>query len=86
MIDPWFFAAFCLLLVAACALVRVIRIPVLYDRLVAATVFVTVAAAAGLAASIGLGSTTALDIVIILALLGYAAIMASGTLAQEATA
>jgi len=86
MIDPWFFAAFCLLLVAACALVRVIRIPVLYDRLVAATVFVTVAAAAGLAASIGLGSTTALDIVIILALLGYAAIMASGTIAQEATA
>jgi multisubunit Na+/H+ antiporter MnhF subunit len=64
----------------------VIRIPVLYDRLVAATVFVTIAAAAGLAASIGLGSTIALDIVIILTLLGYAAIMAFGTSAQEAAA
>jgi multisubunit Na+/H+ antiporter MnhF subunit len=86
MIDPWFFAAFCLGLLAAGALVRVIRIPVLYDRLIAAAVTITIAAAAGLALSIALGSLMVLDITIILALLAYAAVITSGSLAKEAGA
>jgi multisubunit Na+/H+ antiporter MnhF subunit len=86
MIDPWFVTALCLLLIAACALVRVIRIPVLYDRLVAATVFITIAAGAGLTVSIGFGNTLILDAVIIFALLGYGAVIASGSLAKEAGA
>jgi multisubunit Na+/H+ antiporter MnhF subunit len=85
MIDPWFFAAFCLFLLAACALVRVVRIPVLYDRLVAATVTITIAAAGGLVMSIGFGNLLVLDTTIVLALLGYAVVIASGSLAPEAT-
>jgi multisubunit Na+/H+ antiporter MnhF subunit len=84
MIDPWFFAAFCLGLLAACALVRVVRIPVLYDRLIAAAVTVTLAAGAGLVLSIGTGDILVLDLTIILALLGYAVVIASGSFAQEA--
>jgi multisubunit Na+/H+ antiporter MnhF subunit len=86
MIDPWFFAVFCLGLLAACALVRVVRIPVLYDRLVAAAVTVTIAAVAGLVLSIALGNLLVLDVTIILALLGYAVVIASGSFAQEAVA
>ncbi len=86
MIDPWFFAAFCLGLLAACALVRVVRIPVLYDRIVAAAVTITIAAVTGLVLSIALGNILVLDVTIILALLGYAAVIASGTSAKEAGA
>ena len=86
MIDPWFFTAFCLALLAACALVRVLRIPVIYDRIVAATVTITIGAAAGLMLSIGTGSILILDIVIILALLAYGAVIASGAMAKEASA
>lgn len=86
MIDPWFFAAFCLVLLAACALVRVIRIPVIYDRIVAAAVTITIAAIAGLVLSIALGNILVLDVTIILSLLGYAAIIASGSSAKEAQA
>jgi multisubunit Na+/H+ antiporter MnhF subunit len=84
MIDPWFFAALCLGLLAAGALVRVVRIPVLYDRLIAATVTITIAAVAGLSLSIALGNLLVLDATIIIALLGYAVIIASGNLAKEA--
>jgi len=86
MIDPWFFAAFCLGILVAGALVRVVRIPVLYDRLIAATVTITIAAASGLSLSISLGSLQVLDATIIIALLGYAIIIASGSLAPEAGA
>jgi multisubunit Na+/H+ antiporter MnhF subunit len=84
MIDPWFFAALCLGLLALCALVRVVRIPVLYDRLVAAAVTITLAALAGLVLAIGLGSIQVLDIAIIIALLGYAVIIASGSRGEAA--
>ena len=84
MIDPWFFTAFCLALLAACALVRVLRIPVVYDRIVAATVTITIGAAAGLVVSIGSGSILLLDIVIILAVIGYGITIASGAMAPEA--
>ena len=79
MIDPWLSAALLLGLFSACALIRVIRIPVLYDRLLAATVMVTVAAAAGLVLSIGSGNLLILDAAIVIALIGYAAIIASGS-------
>jgi len=86
MIDPWFFSAFCLGLLAAGALVRVVRIPVVYDRIIAAAVMITIGAVAGLVLSIALGNLLVLDATIILALLGYAAVIASGTLAAEAGA
>lgn len=84
MIDPWLFTAFCLGILAACALVRVIRIPVLYDRIVAAVVTITIGSVAGLMVSIGTGSILVLDIVIVLTLLAYAAVIASGASAKEA--
>jgi multisubunit Na+/H+ antiporter MnhF subunit len=84
MIDPWFFAALCLGLLAAGALVRVVRIPVLYDRLIAATVTITIAAVAGLSLSIALGNLMVLDATIIIALLSYAAVIASGSISPEA--
>lgn len=83
MIDPWFLAALCLLLLTAGALIRVVRIPVLYDRIVAATVTITIAAAAGLVLSIAFGSILILDVTIIIALLGFAAVIASGTFSPE---
>ncbi len=86
MIDPWFFAAFCLGLLAACALIRVVRIPVLFDRIVAAAVTLTVAATAGIVLSIALGTVLILDLTIVIVVLGYAAIIASGTFAPEAAA
>ncbi len=86
MIDPWFFAAFLLGLLAACALIRVVRIPVLFDRIVAAAVTLTVTAAAGLVLSIALGTILILDLTIVIVVLGYAAIIASGTFAPEAAA
>ncbi|MCK9581358.1 MAG: hypothetical protein M0Q92_13045 [Methanoregula sp.] len=86
MIDPWFFAAICLGLLAACALVRVVRIPVLYDRLVAAAVTVTLLAVTGLVLSIALGNIFVLDVTIIIVLFGYAVVVASGIHAKEAIA
>lgn len=86
MIDPWFFTAFCLGLLAACALVRVIRIPVIYDRIVAATVTITIGAGTGLLISIAAGSLLVLDIVVVLTLVAYAAVIASGAMAEEVPA
>lgn len=79
MIDPWLFTAFCLGLLSACAFVRVIRIPALYDRLIAAAVMVTLAAGTGVVLGIGLGSVMVLDVTIILVLLGFATIVAIGS-------
>lgn len=86
MIDTWFIAALCLLLIAAGALVRVIRIPARYDRIAAATAFVTIAGSAGITISLWQGSILILDAVIILALLCYAAIIASCSATGEAEA
>lgn len=79
MIDAWLLTAVCLGLLSACALVRVIRIPVLYDRLVAATVTVVLAVGTGVVLGIGLGSILVVDVAIILALLGFASIIAYGS-------
>jgi multisubunit Na+/H+ antiporter MnhF subunit len=86
MIDTWFFAALCLCLIAAGALVRVVRIPMLYDRIVAATACITIAGGAGLALSISLGNILILDVTIILALLGFAAVIASCSISREVSA
>jgi multisubunit Na+/H+ antiporter MnhF subunit len=79
MIDPWLFTAVCLGLLSACALVRVIRIPVLYDRLVAATVTVMLATGTGVMLGIGLGNILVVDGAVVLALLGFASIIAYGS-------
>jgi len=86
MIDTWFFAALCLCLIAAGALVRVVRIPMLYDRIVAATAGIMIAAAAGLALSISQGNILILDATIILALLGFAAVIAYNSRSHEVSA
>jgi multisubunit Na+/H+ antiporter MnhF subunit len=86
MIDTWFFAALCLCLIAAGALVRVVRIPMLYDRIVAATAGITIAGAAGLTLSISMGNILVLDATIILALLGFAAVIATCSLSGEVSA
>jgi multisubunit Na+/H+ antiporter MnhF subunit len=86
MIDTWFFAALCLCLIAAGALVRVVRIPMQYDRIVAATACITIAGGAGLALSISLGNILILDVTIILALLGFATVIASCSFSPEVSA
>ena len=86
MIDTWFFAALCLFLIAAGALVRVIRIPTRYDRIVAATAGITIAGAAGLTLSISQGNIQGLDATIILALLCYSAVIVSCTRSGEVSA
>ena len=86
MIDTWFFAALCLGVITAGALVRVIRIPARYDRIVAATAAITIGAAAGLTLSISMGNILVLDATIILVLLGYAAVLASCNMSGEVSA
>jgi multisubunit Na+/H+ antiporter MnhF subunit len=86
MIDTWFFAALCLCLIAAGALVRVVRIPMLYDRIVAATAGIAIAAVAGLTLSISWGNMLILDVTIIFALLAYAAVIASCNISSEVNA
>jgi multisubunit Na+/H+ antiporter MnhF subunit len=86
MIDTWFFAALCLMVIAAGALVRVVRIPARYDRIVAATAGITIAGAAGITLAISQGNILILDVTIILALVGYAAIIASCNRAGEVSA
>jgi len=76
MIDTWLLATFCLLLLTAGALVRVLWIKTRYDRYVAALVAVTAAGAAGLCLSIALGTLIALDLTVILALIFYSVILA----------
>jgi multisubunit Na+/H+ antiporter MnhF subunit len=86
MIDTWFFAAFCLILIVLAAVVRMVRISMLYDRFLAAALAVTVACMAGLFLSIGLGNLQVLDITIILALLAYAAVIGFGMSCSEVDA
>lgn len=76
MIDTWFFAACCFLLLMLAALFRVARSKSRYDRYVAALVAITIGSAAGLTFSIAMGTLLVLDITIILALLGLAGTIA----------
>jgi hypothetical protein len=76
MIDTWLLATFCLLLLTAGALVRVLWIKTRYDRYVAALVAVTAAGAAGLCLSIALGILLVLDVTVILALVCFSVILA----------
>lgn len=75
MIDTWFFAAFCLGLLTAGAIFRVLRTKSRHDRFLAATVAITTGSAAGLVLSIAMGTLVVLDATIIIALLCYAALI-----------
>ena len=77
MIDTWLLATFCLLLLTAGALVRVLLAKTRYDRYVAALVAVTAAGAAGLCLSIALGTLLVLDVTVILALVCFSVILAA---------
>jgi multisubunit Na+/H+ antiporter MnhF subunit len=76
MIDTWLLAAFCLSLLMLGALVRVVRIKNRNDRHLAAMVAITIGSSAGLTLSVALGTVLILDLTIILALLGFAGIIA----------
>jgi multisubunit Na+/H+ antiporter MnhF subunit len=76
MIDTWLFAAFCSSLLAAGAIVRVLRAGTRHDRFLAAMVAVTTGSVAGLALSISMGTLLVLDATIVLALLCFAGLIA----------
>jgi multisubunit Na+/H+ antiporter MnhF subunit len=76
MIDSWLFATLCLSFLSACAFLRVIPGPSLFDRLVAAMAGITLAAAAALVLTIAWGDLFILDAAIVLVLLLYAAVIA----------
>ncbi len=72
MIDTWLFAAFCLVLLAVCAVLRIItngHSP--YDRLVAMNVAITIAAGSALGLGISWGDLFILNIFIILIAFAY---------------
>jgi multisubunit Na+/H+ antiporter MnhF subunit len=58
----------------------------LYDRIVAATACITIFAGSGLALSISQGNILLLDVTTILALLGFAAVIASCSISREVSA
>jgi multisubunit Na+/H+ antiporter MnhF subunit len=74
MIDPWLFAAFCLIILSVFAILRVFFRPALDDRFVAVNTAITLAAAASLSLSISRGNIVILDISILLITLCYAGI------------
>lgn len=76
MIDTWLFAAVCLFLLTAGALVRVLCTKNRHDRYLAAMVAVTVGSSAGLVLSIAMGTLFILDLTIVVALLCFAGIIA----------
>jgi len=74
MIDTWLFTSLCFFVLAACAAVRIIPGPTLFDRLVAASTAVTIAIIGGLSAGIAYGSFFLLELVIGAAVICYAVI------------
>ena len=72
MIDPWLFAAFCLVILSVFAFLRVFFRPDPDDRFVAVNTAVTLGAAASLSLSISWGNIAILDISILLITLCYA--------------
>jgi len=76
MIDTWLFAAVCLFLLTAGALVRVLCTKNRHDRYLAAMVAVTIGSSAGLVLSIAMGTLFILEMTIVIALLCLAGIIA----------
>ena len=71
MIDPWLFAAFCLIILSVFSILRVFFRPAFDDRFVAVNTAITLAAAASLSLSISRGNIIILDISILLITLCY---------------
>jgi multisubunit Na+/H+ antiporter MnhF subunit len=76
MINAWFFAALCLVILTLCALMRVIPGPTRDDQLIAINAAITIAAAAAIALSIYWQSLFVLDTSIALLTLCYAGTIA----------
>jgi multisubunit Na+/H+ antiporter MnhF subunit len=72
MIDTWLFTALVLGLLALFVILRSIPVRSPDDRLVAGTVAVTLVAMTALTLSIAYGTLVILDLVIVLALIGFA--------------
>jgi multisubunit Na+/H+ antiporter MnhF subunit len=73
MIDTWLFAALCLLLLAICAVLRIIIPgPSPDDRFVAMNAAITIAAASGLGLAISQGNLVMLNIFIVIIAFLYA--------------
>jgi len=76
MIDTWLLTTVCISILALGALVRILRVPLLQDKLVAGTTAVTLGSMAALALSITWGSLLVLDITIFLAICCFAVMIA----------
>lgn len=76
MINAWFFAAFCLILLAIGAVLRVIRGPTREDQITAVNAAITIGATAVIALSIFWGSLLALDTFIAIVTICYAGTIA----------
>lgn len=75
MIDAWLFAAFCLVLLATCAVLRIIITgPSPDDRFVAMNVAITIAAGSALGLGISWGDLFILNMFIILIAFAYAVV------------
>ena len=73
MIDTWFFAAVCLILLAICAVLRIVRPgPSPDDRIVAMNAAITIAAGSALGLGISWGNLFILNIFIVFIALLYA--------------
>ena len=77
MIDTWLLTTVCISILALGALVRIFRVPLHKDKLVAGTTTVTLGSMAALALSITWGSLLILDITIFLAICCFAVTIAT---------
>jgi multisubunit Na+/H+ antiporter MnhF subunit len=78
MIDTWLFTALVLGVLALCVILRSVPTRLPDDRLVAGTVAVTLVAMTALTLSIAYGTLMILDLVIIIALIGFAIMIWTG--------
>ena len=78
MIDTWLLSALVLGILALCVILRSVHIKSPDDRLVAGTVTVTLVAMTGLTLGIAYGNLMILDMVIFVALIGFALLIWTG--------
>ena len=78
MIDTWLLSALVLGILALCVILRSVHIKSPDDRLVAGTVTVTLVAMTGLTLGIAYGNLMILDMVIVVALIGFALLIWTG--------
>ncbi|MCX6688189.1 MAG: monovalent cation/H+ antiporter complex subunit F [Methanoregula sp.] len=68
MIDTWLFAAVCMVVLAFCAVLRILPGPTRLDQMIALNAAITIACSGLLCLAIALGNLFVLDIAMILAI------------------